>query len=148
MPILEINWKPDSRFLRQFGVVCLVMFGAIGAWIMFRNAVAFWSVSPATADTVAYALWAVGGAAFVLGMVAPKALWPLYVAMTAVALPIGFVMSYVVMGVIYYLIITPLGLAFRVMGRDVLRRHFDRAAQSYWTRRVSVREVRRYYRQF
>jgi len=51
-----------------------------------------------------------------LGLSIPVVLYPVYVVLTAVSLPIGFVFSYFIMGIFYYLLITPIGLVFRLMG--------------------------------
>ena len=45
------------------------------------------------------------------------------------------VISPVVLGVMYYLILTPFGLAMRVMGKDLLSLKLDKAATSYWIQR-------------
>jgi hypothetical protein len=41
-------------------------------------------------------------------------------------------LSMILLGLIYYGMFTPVGLAFRVAGRDPLHRKLDRAAKSYW----------------
>ena len=81
-------------------------------------------------------------------MMAPRSLLPIYVIATAISLPIGFVISYVVLGVLFYLVLTPFGLVFRLLGRDPLERRFDKASRSYWVRRSPVDDVSRYYRQY
>ena len=44
--------------------------------------------------------------------------------------------------------IAPLGLLFRIFGRDPLYRRFDRSASSYWIAREQRRGVERYFQQF
>ena len=87
------------------------------------------------------ALWLVfvEGAALSLGI---------YLLLTVVSYPIGFVLSYVVMAVMYYAVITPVGLIFKIIGRDPMRRAFDPAAPTYWIRRRPPAGARRYFRQF
>ncbi len=41
----------------------------------------------------------------------------------------------VVMGLLFFLVLTPFGLGLRLLGKDPLHRHFDRMAGSYWIRR-------------
>jgi hypothetical protein len=36
------------------------------------------------------------------------------------------------MGLVFYAVVTPMGVAMRLAGRDPMRRRFDRAADSYW----------------
>ena len=53
--------------------------------------------------------------------------------MFAVAMPIGFVLSLVVMRLIYYLVFTPMALWFRLRGRDAMERTLLPDADTYWT---------------
>jgi len=62
--------------------------------------------------------------------------------------PIAWMVSHLILGVAYYLVATPIGLAMRLFGRDPLRREFDKSAQSYWIARRPNRDNARYFRQF
>jgi hypothetical protein len=69
--------------------------------------------------------------------------------MSYLAWPIGFVVSHVVLALVYYLVLTPIGLAMRVFGYDPMRREFDRSAESYWIARDTAEiKAERYFRQF
>jgi hypothetical protein len=148
MALIEVNWNPARRQLRSFGVVCVIAFGAIGAWVYVRHGLFGVKLSAPAALTTALALWAVALLCCVLTWLAPRALRPLYVLLTAISLPIGLVLSHVFLALLFYGVLTPIGLAMRLAGRDPLHRRFDRQAPSYWIRREAVRDVERYYRQF
>lgn len=146
MSLISINWKPDNRQLRQFGFIGLVALGAVGAWIFFKHR--FWvDMTPATAAKTAYILWAIGAAFGLLAAAAPQMLKPVFLAMTIITLPIGLVISHVVLVLLFYGVITPLGLIFRLMGRDPMNRRLLPEAKSYWERRPIVADSKRYYRQ-
>ena len=81
-------------------------------------------------------------------VVAPAANRFLYVGLMVVAFPIGFVLSYVFMGLIFFVILTPIGLFFRLIGRDPLRRRFDRKAVTYYVPHRETAGVERYFRQY
>jgi hypothetical protein len=49
---------------------------------------------------------------------------------------------------VFYGVITPIGLAARLLGHDPMQRGFDRQARSYWLRRDRVTSPGRYFRQF
>jgi hypothetical protein len=66
----------------------------------------------------------------------------------AVALPIGWVISHLILLATYYLVFTPVGLLMRLVGYDPLNRRFDRAAKSYWTQHDSGVETARYFKQY
>ena len=148
MALLAINWNPDRRTLRRFGLVCLVVFGALGAWACLRRSVFGIGLSPEAAQAVAIAFWAAAGLAGVLACVAPAVLRFLYVALTALTLPIGFVVSHTALALLYYGVVTPIALVGRLAGRDPLHRAFDPDAASYWAPRKGTPDVKRYFRQF
>ena len=138
MALVEVNWRPALKELRFFAVLLLV-FAGIVAWILATRFAA-----PSAGVTVA----AVAAVIAVLGLVAPKLIWPLYVVWMAAALPIGWVVSHVVMALVFYLVFTPIGLIMRGCGRDPMERRLDKAAASYWKKRDPRTETRRYFRQF
>lgn len=139
MALIEVDWRPPRRQLRQFALLFVLFAGVLGtlSWLGDRPA---W---------VAPAFFALGGAVGVLGLVAPAAVRPVWIAMMALALPIGFVVSTVLMVVIFFLILTPIGLAMRLAGYDPMRRGEDAAARdTFWIERPPAVDVRRYFRQY
>jgi len=52
------------------------------------------------------------------------------------------------MAAFYFGLITPLGLVFRLIGRDLLCRRFDPKARSYWVPHQQAKKVERYFQQF
>ena len=84
----------------------------------------------------------------VQSLVFPRANWPIYVALTLMAFPIGFVVSYIIMGTLFYLLITPIGLGMRLFGRDPMMRRFEPERESYWVESRRDRDKESYFRQF
>ncbi len=85
----------------------------------------------------------------VVGWVIPSFMRLVFVGMSYLAWPIGFVVSHVVLAAVYYLVLTPIGLLMRVFGYDPMARRFDREAASYWHERATAgSEAKRYFRQF
>ena len=146
--MIEVNWKPDRQSLRSFGGICLVAFGLTGLWIGFRHTFLGVHMTSDTAANVSVVLFGIAGACGVASLAAPKALFSLYIGLTLVSLPFGFLISHVVLFLVYFLILTPVGLMARAIGYDPLTRAFDRNATSYWVRRHQVSDVRQYFRQF
>ena len=64
------------------------------------------------------------------------------------AFPIGWTISHVLLFVVYFVILTPVGWLLRLSGKDLLDRRLDRDAVSYWTERTASRDASRYFRQF
>ena len=72
----------------------------------------------------------------------------LHLAAMYLTFPIGFVLSYVVLGFIYFVIFTMIGLMLRLFGYDPLQRRFDRQAKTYWITRREQRSAKSYFQQF
>ena len=100
------------------------------------------------ANTVAYVLLGVGGVSALNSLVLPAGNRPLFVGLILVTFPIGIVVSYVLMGFVFYVVFTPVALVFKVIGRDPLERRFDREAKTYWVKRRPVEGTERYFKQF
>ena len=53
-----------------------------------------------------------------------------------------------ILAVVYYLVLFPIGLILRLRGYDPMQRRFDRSAKSYWTPREQEEGTERYFKQF
>ncbi len=146
--MLSIDLNPDRRALRTFGLIWLVAFGLIGAWIFFRHHFLFFDISEKSAPNVGAVVGGVAALGGLLAAFAPQALRPFYVALTLIALPIGFVISYLVVGLLFYGVVVPVGLVRRAFGRDPLTRKLVPGQVTYWIRRERIGDVSRYYRQY
>ncbi len=136
--MIQIDWNPSARQLRQFAWACPVGFTLIG-WMLRHVGSGAWWWWPATGFCLGLGL-------LVLGLVQPLALRPIYAAALAIAMPIGWVVSNLLVAVFYFLLITPLALLFRAIGRDPLALR-ARGAASHWHERRSSDDPRDYYRQ-
>jgi hypothetical protein len=136
--LIDINWNPKRNDLRVFAGLQLVFFSFVAYVVATRF----------TATGLAGGLFATSVVIAVLGIVRPLALKPLCVAWMAAAFPIGWVVSHTLMAVVYYLLMTPVGLVMRLLGRDPMERKLDRNASTYWKRREPTKGSQRYFRQF
>ena len=134
MKLIAINWHPNDRQLRQFGIICLVALPLVG-WI--------WGAGSSTLGVLA----GIGLLLAVAGIVKPRILAPLFLGLTLVATPIGMVLGELAMLLIYFTIFLPIGLAFRLLKRDALRLKIDRDTASYWQAKKQPKNMASYYRQ-
>jgi len=123
--MIQIDFKPTTDKLRQFGWVALFGFPLIAVVVLYN----WLAWQP---NLVVYILLALGGVSGLLAATAPRALQPIYVAMMLIAIPIGFVISMVLLRLIYYLLFTPMALWFRFRGRDTMNRTLDPDCETYW----------------
>ncbi|MGH7185538.1 MAG: SxtJ family membrane protein [Pseudomonadota bacterium] len=108
---------------RSFGIVFAVVFLVIGMLpLVFGGAVRIWSIA-------ASALF------MAVAMLLPRLLAPLNRLWTRFGLLLHKIVSPVVLGIMFFVVITPIGLVRRVLGKDSLRLRFDPAASSYWVER-------------
>jgi len=147
MSLIRIDWSPPRKTLRTFGLIGLVAFGAFGT-LAHEQIYPFKSLSTTTGATTAYVLWALAAYCGVFALIAPPAVQPIYLGLTVVTYPIGFVLSYVVMAVLFFLVLTPVAILFKIIGRDSMTRRFDPAATTYWVPRRPAENAKRYFRQF
>ena len=134
--MLAPSWNPKHKELRQFAIISLFGFGLFGAVAYLRFQ---WI-------TAAYVLWIVGALTFLVGLISPGAVLGVYILLMAIAMPIGWVVSNVLLITLFYLVMTPLGLMFRLIGRDPLRRKKP-ATESYWLAHEQRAAGASYYRQ-
>jgi hypothetical protein len=80
-----------------------------------------------------YWLWP-GLILIALGAISPAALKYPYIAWMTVAFVLGFVMAQVILTLLFFLLVTPIGLVARLFGKDFLNRKWDKEATTYWIR--------------
>ena len=111
----------DSKALRQFALI----FAAIVV-------VVFGIVIPLlTGNGFVWIPWAIGGIFALWGMSAPVTVRPFYRVWMRFGMLMGAIVNRVVLGVVFYLILLPFGLVFRIRGIDPLRRKWDLKLESY-----------------
>jgi len=83
------------------------------------------------------------------GFIIPMVLKPVYVAWMRLAFVLGWVNTRLLLCVLFYLVFTPIGLALRLFGKDLLDRKLDKNAETYWHRREKRHlKLEEYERQF
>jgi hypothetical protein len=139
MALIEIDWKPGKAQLRVFSRVFL-------AFALFWAGVLYLFKEPSVLTL--QIILGVGILIALVGQLVPVLIRPLYQFMMAVTLPIGLVVSSVLMGLIYFVVLTPIGLLLRVFGRDPMSRKLEADAESYWLERAPLASVRQYFKQY
>ena len=134
--MIELPWYPTQRQLRQFAWASPVGFALVG-----------FAVWRATGSREAWiALAGFGLLVLVAGLARPGLVRPIYLLALVVAFPIGWVVSNLAFLSIYYLLITPLALFFRLVGRDALALK-RRRSESCWRDHPGTSDPARYWRQ-
>ncbi len=105
---------------RAFGIVFTVLFTVIGLWPLIHGG--------------EVRIWSLVLAAVILSvaLIRPSLLAPFNRAWMKFGLLLHKITNPVIMGLIFFLTVTPTALIMRAMGKDPLRRKFDPSATSYW----------------
>lgn len=138
MALIDINKNPTPRELKIFGVLFAAVFALLGA-------VFWWHAGWYEAATI---VWYSAAFIMVAYLIVPQVRRPIYMIWSYTLYPIGYVITLVLMGVVFYLVITPTGLLMRLFGRDPLSRKFQPGATSYWIKRREDASLDRYFRQW
>jgi hypothetical protein len=124
MILEELNQLPaDSRTLRKFGLT-------VGGIFLLLTAFLFWRNSPFYHLTLYPGL-----VLFLPALLYPASLKLAYRGWMALALCMGIVMSTLILTLLYFLVVTPIGLLARLSGKDFMT---QRPAASYWRERTKT----------
>ena len=114
------NHQATNKELRQFGLVVGGVFSVIGLWpVVFR------AESPR--------LWAMilGGLLIALGAMVPQALKQVHHGWMKIGHLLGSINTRIILGIIYYFLITPMGIVMRLMGKDSMHRALRENVDTY-----------------
>jgi len=110
--MIAIQWNPDRKQLRQFAGIWFPAFCALVGWSIARKTGHWHEVEIG---------WATAGIISIAGLVFPPLIRPIFVGLILLTYPIGWVVSHVLLGLIFYGIVTPIGIILRVTGHDPLQ---------------------------
>jgi len=114
------NIKSEKSDMRKFGI-------AIGVILLVIAGFLFWK------EKESYQIFlTVGTILFVLGILVPAVLKPIYWIWMIFATILGWIMTRVILSLLFYIIITPIGLIPRFFGKQFLELKWDKSKISYW----------------
>lgn len=133
----HIKWRPDDAELRRFAISMLVGFSLLGLFAAWRGK---------GITTVSLVLWGVG---LFLAMAAfvPVLGRMVYLGVYLPTSIIGYVVSHIILTMMFFLVITPVGLILRLMGKDPLQQRRPKHKRG-WTPIKGIKDEDSYYRQF
>ncbi len=136
--MITINKNPSTKDLRWFA----------GLWFpLFCGLIGYFALN--LGDTVAYAIWGVGIGLGLIGVFVPSIIRPVFIGLMYLTFPIGFVVSTLVLAVIFFFLFTPIGFVLKVVRKNgPIARHIDRDASTYWQSIPEESNVNRYFQQY
>lgn len=133
--LTHLDWRPDRKKLRRFGWYATLVFGCAGGWGLVGGGWGALDLGGAAASALGAAFVGLACVCGVLAIAHPPWLRPLFVGLTLLGLPVGWLVLNVALAVVYYGLMTPVALVFWALRRDPLARKLDRSASSYWVDR-------------
>ncbi|GAB4337901.1 MAG: hypothetical protein Kow0089_09490 [Desulfobulbaceae bacterium] len=116
-----ITTNPEKKELRNFGLITgamvVLFFGLLVPWFFGRE-FARWP-------------WITGGILAAWGLALPRTLRPVYIVWMTIGHWLGWINTRIILTLLFYLLILPVGVIMRLFGKDPLARSFDPGRQSY-----------------
>jgi len=108
---------------RNFGLVFFIIFVIVSLWpLTYEGPIRIWTVI-------------ISLVFLILGLMNSKLLTPLNKLWFKFGTILGVIVVPVVMGVVFFLVVTPIGLVMKIMGRDLLNKKYDKKKRTYWIKR-------------
>jgi hypothetical protein len=108
---------------RSFGTLFVAVFALLGAFGWWRGSALYpWA-------------FALGALVLLVTLAAPAWLAPANRAWMKLAAILNRIVSPIVLGVLFFVVLTPAAFVIRRLGRDAMKRRFDPSARTYWVER-------------
>jgi len=117
------NLKPDKNAIKKFPLIIGTIFLLMYLYFYFFT-------------DVRYYLFLFAGMLAGLGFFLPvEVIYPFYKGWMSIAIFLSYFMSRLILIILFYLVITPLGLILRLFGKDFLELKIEREKKSYWNKK-------------
>ena len=137
--MIQINKNPSKRELRIFAALVFPAF-----WTLVAAILTFRFDQPRIAVPVLVVALVIS----IAGFASPRFMRLVYLGMVYATYPIGFVISHILLAVVYFVVITLTGVLMRLLGRDPMNRDFDPSVATYWIDKEPDSDADRYFRQY
>tara|TARA_Y100000590_G_scaffold255229_1_gene286565 strand:+ start:4018 stop:4416 length:399 start_codon:yes stop_codon:yes gene_type:complete len=121
---MKRDFKIKMGSNRSFGLVFFVVFLIIAFWT-FRGDFSEIKIIPLLLSL----------AFLILGLINSKLLHPLNKIWFRLGLLLGSIIAPLVMGIVFFAVVTPTSFLVKLMGKDLLKNRYDKNKKSYWIKR-------------
>ncbi len=130
------NIRGSRSEYRKFGLtIGIALIVLAGVLFILRKPACFNSLIAGTAFSLTAISWAM-------------LLKPVYYVWMSISIVLGWVMTRVILTILFYFVLTPIAVVARIVGKDFIGRRWDRNQTSYWNERDTETDPRHYERQF
>ena len=135
--MISVQWNPGTKQLRQFAGIWFPAFLGLVGWLVGTKT-GHWGIVQLG--------WAAGALLSAAGVVHPPLIRPVFVGLILLTYPIGWVVSHLLLGAIFFLLFLPIGLMLRITGHDPLQLKAP-SGNSLWKTPVGKTDPASYLRQ-
>lgn len=118
------NIAEDKSALKKFGVT-------VGGVLILISVILY-----LLEKDLSFYIGSIGVLLFLIGLIYPVILKPLNKIWMTGAIILGWVISRLILILLYYIVVTPLGIVLKIIGKDFLKLNFDKTSKSYWELRI------------
>ena len=118
------NIKSEKSDLRNFGIIVGIILLIISGFLFWKEKESF------------QIFLAIGITLFLTSITIPVILKPVYLIWMIFATILGWTMTRVILSLLFYFIITPIGLILKLFGKKFLELQWDKSKESYWNYRT------------
>jgi len=117
-----IKLDQSKKSLKRFGLLVGSVFVIITLWMIFKNSPSIFK----------YILGCIGSLLILFGILHPNILKPLHKVWMGLAFAMGWLISRILLILLFILVTIPMGILTRLIGKDLINHKIDREQTSYW----------------
>lgn len=121
----------DKKSLRKFGLMIGGIFIVVSLLLFFNN----------TSGLMFWVLIIIGGSLFLVGLIYPQLLRLVYIGWMTGAIILGWFVSRIILTVLFYLVLAPIGLLAKIVGKKFLDLRFEVEKKSYWVSKEKKQKI-------
>jgi len=108
---------------KNFGIVFCIVFFIFAIWPLKNNL---------SINEIKFIPLLISLIFLLLGLMNSKILTPLNILWFKFGLMLGAIVAPIVMGIVFFAVVTPTGLIMKIFGKDLLKKKFNKNNKSYW----------------
>jgi len=112
---------------RSFGITFFVVFLIVGIWpLLYSESIRIWSII-------------ISVIFLCLGLIKFRYLTPLNKLWSKFGILLGSIVNPIVMGLVFFVVLTPIAIIMKLIGKDTLKRKFNKSEKTYWIYREKIK---------
>ncbi len=117
-----IKLDQSKKSLKKFGLLVGTVFVIIGLWTIFKH----------SSSILKYVLCSTGGLLVLSGILYPNLLKPFHKVWMGFAFTVGWLVSRILLILLFILVTLPIGMITRLFGKDLINHKIEKDQTSYW----------------